>query len=133
MIPPRFRVGGTADDRRHRPQDRRRPPRLPRPEDRRRRLPGVEHVAYEAIRAYLPERLEADPPAVVLEHYPPLGGRRRRTPGRGDVDRVTFATWRPMIDWLGGVQRVRFGEPSWCRVDAEELARLIGEGASLDD
>jgi hypothetical protein len=93
----------------------------------------IEHVAYEVIRAYLPHRLEADPPAVILEHYPPLGGRRRRTPGKGDVDRVTFATWRPVVEWLGGVRRVRFGEPSWARVDDEALARLIGEDASPDD
>jgi hypothetical protein len=93
----------------------------------------VEYLAYEAIRAYLPHRLEAEPPAIVLEHEPPLGGRRRRTPGRGDVDRVDFATWRPIIEWLGGVRRIRYGEPSWANVDPEELARLIGADASPDD
>jgi hypothetical protein len=44
---------------------------------------------------------------------------------------VTFATWRPVVEWLGGVRRVRFGEPSWARVGDEELARLIG-GDDLD-
>ena len=91
----------------------------------------VEHLAYEVVRAYLPHRLEADPPAVFLEHYPPLGGRRRRTPGKGDVDRVTFATWRPIIEWLGGVRRVRYGEPEWRPVRPDELAELIGD-ADLD-
>jgi hypothetical protein len=65
----------------------------------------AEYVAYEVVRAYLPHRLEADPPAVFLEHYPPFPGGKRRHEGRAvDVDRVTFATWRPIVEWLGGVK-----------------------------
>jgi hypothetical protein len=93
----------------------------------------IEHLAYDVVRAHLPHRLEAIPPAIVLEHYPVLPGRRRGASGTIDVDRVTFATWRPVAEWLGGVRRVRFGEPSWARLDPDELRRLIGNPAELED
>ncbi|MEA2526216.1 MAG: hypothetical protein QOF73_3443 [Thermomicrobiales bacterium] len=96
----------------------------------------IEHLAYEVLRAYLPHRLEEVPPAIVLEHYPPRRPPRTgrgREPGKGDVDQVTFATWRPVVEWLGGVGRVRYGEPSWVRLGPDELARLLGDPAALDD
>jgi hypothetical protein len=84
----------------------------------------IEYLAYEAIRAHLPNRLEETEPAIVLHHFPP-GTTKPRTV-RGHVSRVSFATKRPRMEWLGGVMRVRFGEPSWADVGAEELARLVG-------
>jgi hypothetical protein len=52
--------------------------------------------------------------------------------GASDVDRVTFATWRPIVEWLGGVRRVRYGDPSWATVTPDELNRLIGDPTALE-
>lgn len=82
----------------------------------------VEYLAAEVVAAHLPQAFEETEPPVVVEHYP----------ARGDdylaehFDLVTFSSWRPRLEWLGGVRRVRLGTPAWRRLELEELAALIG-------
>jgi hypothetical protein len=53
----------------------------------------IEHLAYDVLLAYLPHRLEAIPPAVVLEHYPPRPDRRRRSTSIGSPLRRGAPLW----------------------------------------
>lgn len=80
----------------------------------------VEYLTAEVVAAYLPEAFEALEPPVVVEHYPARGERAER------FDLVTFSSWRPRLDYLGGVRRVRLGTPAWRRLELDELAGLIG-------
>jgi hypothetical protein len=91
----------------------------------------VEYLAAEVISKFLPWRWEFDPPAVVLENYPPLSapGRPRRSPGQPEYDVVTFKSWRPKAVWQAGVQRIALGAPEWKYLPLPEVAALIGEEA----
>jgi len=66
---------------------------------------------------------------VWVEHYPPpVPGAYglRRTKGRSDFDRVTFASWSPRRVFERGVERVTLGEPSWSPLSVDALASWIG-------
>jgi len=83
----------------------------------------IEYLAAEVVAAYLPEAFEALVPPIVVEHYPSRDELAER------FDRVTFSTWRPRLDELGGARRVRLGAPEWRRLrstERDELAGLVG-------
>jgi hypothetical protein len=87
----------------------------------------VEYLAAEVIARHFPHRLEELEPVIWLEHYPARRDERRQVKGRSDFDRVVFASWAPRVEWLGGVQRRRLGDPEWRPMPLHEVAALIGE------
>lgn len=89
----------------------------------------VEFLAAEVISKFLPHRWDCDPPAVVLEHYPPRRSARfpERRGGKPDYDLVSFSSWRPHAVWQSGIKRITLGEPDWRHLTHEEAAALIGE------
>jgi hypothetical protein len=42
---------------------------------------------------------------------------------------VEFADFRPCTEWLGGVKRLRIGQPAWKHVGRDVIEQLVG---SLD-
>lgn len=83
----------------------------------------AEILAAEVIAEHLPQRFEEDEPAVWLEHYPLRPERQR---DKFEFDQVTFDSWTPRAKYLGGIQRVSLGEPSWRPMRLERLAALVG-------
>jgi hypothetical protein len=86
----------------------------------------AELLAAELIQQHFPQRFDHDPPAILLEHYP----REFHTSGRVAMpptwDRLSFHSWAPRRVWLGGQERLAFGEPHWTRVAEDDVAALIG-------
>jgi hypothetical protein len=68
-----------------------------------------------------------------IGHHRSEGGddHRRHRGGRPAVDRLEFETWRPAVAWLGGVKRVRFGDPAWRPIAPRALDALV-VGGDLD-
>jgi len=76
------------------------------------------------VRTYLPERMEHEPPAVFVEHYPALSLYGRR--GKDDYSQVTFPHATPKVVWEGRSKRLSYGEPRWRHIGEEEVIRLAG-------
>ncbi len=96
---------------------------------------AVEYLAAELIVHHFPVRFEHPEPVVWVEHYPaPSAGAsgHRRSNGRPDFDRVTFASWSPRRVFERGIERVKLGEPSWSPLSANELTALIGEAVWVE-
>ncbi len=88
----------------------------------------AEYLAAEVIATHFPYLLDAPAdggqPVVWLEHYPPRHG------APAEYDRVTFASWRIRVAWLGGALRRALGTPEWARLDRAAVAALLGEGVA---
>jgi hypothetical protein len=91
----------------------------------------IEHLAPEIVKTDLPSRIHESPPAVFLEHVGAVLNARRRRQGT-TVSRVSFASMRPIIVNLGGVDRLSYGEPTSTYLDATALEVFIGDGIDLD-
>ena len=87
----------------------------------------AELLAAELIRAHFPRRFDHNPPAILLEHYPAEYTGEGRVSRKPTWDRLTFHSWAPRRVWLGGQERLAFGEPEWRSLPAHEVAALIGE------
>jgi hypothetical protein len=86
-----------------------------------------EYLAWEVGRAYLPGRFESEHPFDWVEHYPadpthPVKHRREDA-----YALATFEDYRPRVVWLGGVRRVRIGQPSWTHLNQEMVVALLGQ------
>ena len=86
----------------------------------------AELLAAELIQQHFPQRFDYDPPAILLEHYPRELHTSGRTPMQPTWDRLSFHSWAPRRVWLGGQERLAFGEPHWTRVAEDDVAALIG-------
>ncbi|MDP9472262.1 MAG: hypothetical protein M3Q71_16615 [Chloroflexota bacterium] len=93
------------------------------------------YLAAEVVARYFPHRFDESEPVVWLEHYDRATGGRLapRLAGMSSVDQVTFASWTPRVVPDHGRDRVLLGEPFWVPLTHDELARLIGDSAMLDD
>lgn len=84
-------------------------------------LPGCSaYLAAGIVARYLPERFEADDPAIWIEHQPASDGREER------YDLVTFDSWRPRVVEFDGRRRVSIGEPHRRRLDRGAVEALVG-------
>jgi hypothetical protein len=93
---------------------------------------AMEWLAAELVGKYLPHRFEAlgEPPAIVVEHYPPRPGMRRGLRDAATYDLVTFASWRPRrVRVSGGFERITLGEPDWRHLPPAEVRALLGDEA----
>jgi hypothetical protein len=85
----------------------------------------AEYLAPELIQRHFPQRFEAVPPAIFLEHYV-----EERTPegrlGKATWDRLSFHSWAPRRVWLSGRERIAFGEPRWEHLPEHDVEALIG-------
>jgi len=61
----------------------------------------------------------------------PWAGILARGAGRLDVARVSFASWRPVIDDFSGRERPRLGPAAWAPLTPEDVAALIGSADPL--
>jgi hypothetical protein len=86
----------------------------------------AELLAAELIQQHFPQRFDYDPPAILLEHYPRELHASGRTAMQPTWDRLSFRSWAPRRVWLGGQERLAFGEPHWTRVAEDDIAALIG-------
>ena len=86
-----------------------------------------EYLACEIIRAHFPERFEEHEPVLWIEHYVRSPAERDRL--GLEYALVEFEDYTPRLQWLGGVQRLRIGQPSWKHVDRSVVEFLVG---SLD-
>lgn len=90
-------------------------------------LPGCSAYLVAGIVArYLPERFEADDPAIWIEHQPAGDGREER------YELVTFDSWRPRVVEVDGTRRVRIGEPHRRRLDRGAVEALVGPQADVE-
>ena len=95
---------------------------------------ALQRLAAEVVRSYLPQQDGAEPPCVLVEHYPdrqPRGrAARYHDPFFGETfDLVTFASWRLARRGMPAT-RLRLehvaAEPQWQQVDRAEVERLVG-------
>lgn len=91
----------------------------------------VEHLVPELIAKHMPHRFEVvdEPPAIVVEHYEPIPGKRRGLRQKPTYDLVTFGNWRPRRVWLSGQERLSLGEPDWRHMPEHEIRDLLGDEA----
>jgi hypothetical protein len=91
----------------------------------------IEVLAAELIAKHCPARFETlgEPPAIVIEHYPPDPNRPAGPRNAGQYDLVTFASWTPRPARSGSQHRTSLGEPSWRHLSAAEVRALIGDEA----
>jgi hypothetical protein len=88
----------------------------------------AEYLAPELIQRHCPQRFEALPPAIFLEH-----DVEERTPagrlGRKPTwDQLSFHSWVPRRVWLSGQERIAFGDPHWEHLPEHEVEALLGRG-----
>jgi hypothetical protein len=83
-------------------------------------------LASELIQQHSPERFDYAPPAILLEHYPRELHTSRRTAMQPTWDRLSFQSWAPWRVWLGGQERLAFGEPEWRSMPEHEVEALLG-------
>ena len=86
----------------------------------------AELLAAELIRKHFPQRFDYEPPAILLEHYPIEYSPQGRMARKPTWDRLTFHSWAPRRVWLGGHERLAFGEPEWHSMPEHEVAALLG-------
>ena len=86
----------------------------------------AELLAAELIQQHFPQRFDSEPPAILLEHYPRELHTSGRTAMQPTWDRLTFHSWAPRRVWLGGRERLAFGEPEWRSLPEQEVEALIG-------
>ena len=88
----------------------------------------VEQIAAEVLSRSLPEQDGAEPPFLLVEHYPDTGCRRDALAAE-HFDQVAFAHYagRPRF-WTVQCGLVQcFGEPDWRRMERSEVEAWIGE------
>jgi hypothetical protein len=91
----------------------------------------VELLAAELIQRHVPQRFDYEPPAILLEHYPRERHPSGRTARQPTWDRLSFHSWAPRRVWLGGQERLAFGEPARRSVPEHEVAALLGRAEML--
>jgi hypothetical protein len=87
----------------------------------------AEYLAPELIQRHFPQRFEALPPAIFLEHDVEERTPQGRLGRKPTWDRLTFPSWAPRLVWLSGQERIAFGEPQWEHLLEHAAASLIGE------
>lgn len=93
---------------------------------------AAEYLYPQLIRDICPERFEHLEPVELIEHYGELKDHRGKVIREESYDRVMFASWTPKMIFLGGQQRLSFGEPTWQRLKPEEVTALIGDAEQQD-
>ena len=83
-----------------------------------------EFLAADVIARHFPERFEAEDPVIWLEHYPRTPAEQRQ--GLPDFSRAEFSSFTPRVERLGGIIRIRIGQPTWRHLDEAEVEALIG-------
>ena len=86
----------------------------------------AELLAAELIQKHFPQRFDYEPPAIFLEHYPRELHTSGRTAMKPTWDRLSFHSWAPRRVWLGGQERLAFGEPEWRSMPEHEVEALLG-------
>lgn len=86
----------------------------------------AELLAAELIQRHFPQRFDYAPPAILLEHYPRELHASGRTAMKPTWDRLSFHSWAPRRVWLGGQERLAFGEPEWRSISEHEVEALLG-------
>ncbi len=86
----------------------------------------AELLAAELIQWHFPRRFDHEPPAILLEHYPTEYSPQGRVARKPTWDRLSFRSWAPRQGWLGGQERLAFGEPEWRSVPEHEVEALLG-------
>ena len=89
----------------------------------------TEYLAAELLQRYDPARFEAERPLEWITQYSISEFERDR--GMPEFARVAFDDFRPRIAWMGGIQRLKLGQPSWEYVDRSQVEALLG--LRLDD
>lgn len=90
----------------------------------------AELLAAELIQKHFRERFDYDPPAILLEHYP-TEHHRERVARKPTWDRLSFHSWAPRRVWLGGQERLAFGEPEWRTMPEHEVEALLGRAEMI--
>jgi hypothetical protein len=86
----------------------------------------AELLAAELIQRHFPQRFDHEPPAILIEHYPTEYSPHGRVARKPTWDRLTFHSWAPRRVWLGGQERLAFGEPEWRAMLEHEVEALLG-------
>jgi hypothetical protein len=86
----------------------------------------AELLAAELIQQHFPQRFDYEPPAILLEHYPTEYSPQGRPARKPTWDRLSFHSWAPRRVWLGGQERLAFGEPHWEHLPEQEIEALLG-------
>lgn len=86
----------------------------------------AELLAAELIQAHFPQRFDYTPPAILLEHYPTEHTPQGRIAHKATWDRLSFHSWAPRRVWLGGQERLAFGDPHWEHLPEHDVERLLG-------
>ena len=85
---------------------------------------AAEYIAAEVIARHLPERFEAEDPVIWLEHYPRTPAEQRQ--GLPAFSRAEFRSFTPRVEYLGTIQRIRIGLPTWRHLEEAEVEAMIG-------
>jgi len=83
-----------------------------------------EFLAAEIIARHFPDRFETEIPVIWLEQYPRTAEERRQ--GVSAFSHAEFISFTPCVEYLGGIKRIRIGQPTWRHVDETEVEALIG-------
>lgn len=85
----------------------------------------IETLTPEVARMFFPHRFDYEDPFRVIEHYPgdPAGIRELRD---DRYSLVEFADYKVRTHWLGGVQRIKIGQPTWTHLDKTQVEELVG-------
>ena len=75
----------------------------------------TEYLAAELLQRHYPERFEDVRPLEWFTQYALTELDRDR--GMPAFARVTFDDFRPRIAWMGSIQRLNLGQPSWTHVE----------------
>ena len=83
---------------------------------------AAEFLWPQIIRAYLPERMEDETPAIMVEHYSHLHDSQHN-----DYSQVLFEKPTPRIVSRNRRQMLSYGEPDWLSIGREELVGMTGD------
>ena len=88
----------------------------------------VEQIAAQVLARYLPEQDGAEPPFILVEHYPDTSCRRDELNAE-HFDHVTFDHYAGRPRWSIRRQAMVqwFREPEWHRIDRAQVEAWIGE------
>lgn len=86
----------------------------------------MEFLAPEIIREFFELPFEELEGPTIVEHYP----ADQRNPETYDL--VSFSKRYPHKVWLGGRERLSFGEPEWTHLAKETLVAMVGGAIDLE-
>ena len=85
---------------------------------------AAEYIAAEIIARHFPEQFEAEEHLIWLEEYPRTPEQRSR--GMPAFSQAEFSSFTPRVEYLGTIQRIRIGQPTWRHLEEAEVEALIG-------